>query len=197
MPRYTCGIVWDRVDEGFFAIHEVMTMQSCYYSELDSPVGMLLLRGTGEALTGMYMQKQRYRPPLPDNYIRDDKLFRAAREQMTAYFSGELQSFDLPLAPEGTPFQKIVWRGLLDIPFGATESYGSLAKRIGHDGAARAVGLANGHNPIGIIIPCHRVIGADGSLTGYGGGIERKQWLLEHERRFGTQKTPLQAQLNW
>jgi len=86
---------------------------------------------------------------------------------------------------------------LLEIPFGTTESYGALAKRIGNDGAARAVGLANGHNPIGIIIPCHRVIGANGSLTGYGGGIERKQWLLEHERRFSKQVTPLQAQLNW
>jgi methylated-DNA-[protein]-cysteine S-methyltransferase len=170
---------------------------TCYYSELDSPVGTLLLRGTGEALTGMYMQKQRYRPSLPEHSTRDDKLFASARGQLNSYFAGELQTFDIPLAPEGTDFQKTVWKALLDIPFGATESYGSLAKRIGNDGAARAVGLANGHNPIGIIIPCHRVIGANGSLTGYGGGIERKQWLLEHERRFSKQTTPLQTQLNW
>jgi methylated-DNA-[protein]-cysteine S-methyltransferase len=172
-------------------------MQTLYYSELDSPVGTLLLRGNGEALTGMYMQKQRYRPPLPDNYVRDDFAFRDAHEQLHAYFAGELQTFDLPLAPQGTEFQKAVWNGLLDIPFGITESYGALAKRIGHDGAARAVGLANGHNPIGIIIPCHRVIGANGSLTGYGGGIERKQWLLDHERRHSKQSVPRQAQLNW
>jgi methylated-DNA-[protein]-cysteine S-methyltransferase len=174
-----------------------MTMQTYYYSETDSPVGPLLLRGTGEALTGMYMQKQRYRPPLPENYIRDDKLFRSAREQLSAYFAGELQTFKLTLAPEGTPFQKIVWKALLEIPFGTMESYGLLAKRIGHDGAARAVGLANGHNPIGIIIPCHRVIGADGSLTGYGGGIERKQWLLQHERKYSKHSAPLQGELNW
>jgi methylated-DNA-[protein]-cysteine S-methyltransferase len=143
----------------------------------------------------MYMQKQRYRPPLPDFYVRDDAMFAEARRQLTAYFAGELSEFDLPLAPEGTDFQKIVWKALLDIPFGGTESYGSLAKRINHDGAARAVGLANGHNPIGIVIPCHRVIGANGSLTGYGGGIERKQWLLQHERRYAKNAPPLQEQL--
>jgi methylated-DNA-[protein]-cysteine S-methyltransferase len=168
-----------------------------FYSEHNSPVGPLLLRGNGQALTGMFMQKQRYRPDLPENCIRDDSLFVAIKEQLTAYFAGALQTFDMPLAPQGTEFQKTVWKGLLDIPFGVTESYGSLAKRIGHDGAARAVGLANGHNPIGIIIPCHRVIGANGSLTGYGGGIERKQWLLEHEQRYSKPSTPLQAQLNW
>jgi methylated-DNA-[protein]-cysteine S-methyltransferase len=172
-----------------------VTMETCYYSEIDSPVGTLLLRGDGESLTGMYMQRQRYRPPLPDHYVRDDARFRDARRQLTAYFAGELHSFELRLAPEGTSFQKIVWKALLDIPFGATESYGSLAKRIDHDGAARAVGLANGHNPIGIIIPCHRVIGADGSLTGYGGGIERKQWLLKHERRYAKNAPPLQEEL--
>jgi len=168
-----------------------------YFSTVESPVGTLLLRGDGEALTGMYMQKQRYRPELPDNCVRDDKLFSTMIEQLRAYFAGELKMFAMPLAPEGTAFQQTVWKALLDIPFGATESYGALAKRIGHDGAARAVGLANGHNPIGIIIPCHRVIGANGSLTGYGGGIERKQWLLEHERCHSKQTTPLQTQLNW
>jgi len=171
-------------------------MKTCYFSEIESPVGELLLRGNGDALTGMYMQKQRYRPPLPDFYVRDDSQFRNAREQIVAYFAGELTAFDLILAPEGTPFQKIVWKALLDIPFGKTESYGALAKRIDHDGAARAVGLANGHNPIGILIPCHRVIGANGSLTGYGGGIERKQWLLNHERQYSKHAEPFQAQLS-
>lgn len=170
-------------------------MDACYYSYVESPVGELLLRGDGISLTGMYMQKQRYRPPLPDHYVRDDGRFRDAREQLTAYFSGERLEFDLALKPEGTGFQRTVWKALLDIPYGTTESYGSLAKRIGHEGGARAVGLANGHNPIGIIIPCHRVIGANGSLTGYGGGIERKQWLLEHERKFSPRAEPLQARL--
>jgi methylated-DNA-[protein]-cysteine S-methyltransferase len=170
-------------------------MNTQYYSELDSPFGTLLLRGNGDALTGMYMNKQRYRPELPDSYVRNDALFVAACEQLTAYFAGELQVFDLQLAPTGTEFQKTVWRALLDIPYGTTESYGSLAKRIGHPQGARAVGLANGHNPIGIIVPCHRVIGADGSLTGYGGGIERKQWLLGHERKYAVGKVS-QAQLD-
>lgn len=170
-------------------------MNLCYYSELPSPLGTLLLRGDGESLTGMYMQKQRYRPPLPENYVRDDGKFRDVREQLVAYFEGKLQKFELRLAPQGTEFQKVVWNALLDIPFGATESYGSLAKRIGHHGAARAVGLANGHNPIGVIIPCHRVIGANGSLTGYGGGIERKQWLLEHERSFTSPSSTRPTQL--
>jgi methylated-DNA-[protein]-cysteine S-methyltransferase len=166
-----------------------------YYSELDSPVGTLLLRGDGESLLGMYMQKQRYRPSLPDHYVRDDAKFRDARKQLCAYFEGNLKAFNLSLAPQGTEFQKLVWQALLDIPFGATESYGELARRIGHDGAARAVGLANGHNPIGIIIPCHRVIGANGSLTGYGGGLPRKQWLLEHEQRHSGRGRPIQTQL--
>jgi methylated-DNA-[protein]-cysteine S-methyltransferase len=176
---------------------EGIAVQPCYYSEIDSPVGTLLLRGDGAALTGTYMQKQRYRPPLPDHYVRDDAKFRTTREQLTAYFAGKLQKFDLPLAPQGTPFQQMVWQALLDIPFGATESYGQLAKRINHDGAARAVGLANGHNPIGIIIPCHRVIGANGSLTGYGGGIERKQWLLNHEQEHAPHSMPRQTQLSF
>lgn len=167
-----------------------------YFSELPSPLGPLLLRGDGHALTHLHMQKQRYRPSLPENYVRDDSRFRDAREQLIAYFDGKLKQFDLPLAPKGTEFQKIVWTALLDIPFGATEGYGALAKRIGHDGAARAVGLANGHNPIGIIIPCHRVIGANGSLTGYGGGIERKQWLLAHEQRFAPASSAQPTQLS-
>jgi len=170
-------------------------MSPLYFSKLPSPVGPLLLLGDGNSLTGLRMQKQKYAEDLPKSSLRDDALFKDAREQLTAYFARKLNSFDLQLKPEGTSFQKLVWKALLDIPFGATESYGALAKRIGHDQGARAVGLANGHNPIGIIIPCHRVIGADGSLTGYGGGIERKQWLLEHEGSYRRTERPTQIQL--
>jgi len=152
-------------------------------TRVESPVGELLLLSDGEALTGLYMDAQKYRPALPDDVRIADAPFACVREQLSAYFGGELRTFDVPLAPAGTQFQKSVWKALLDIPFGATESYSALAARIGRANASRAVGLANGRNPIGIIVPCHRVIGADGSLTGYGGGIERKRWLLEHERR--------------
>ena len=168
-----------------------------YFTEVPSPVGVLTVLGNGDAITGLRMRKQRYYESMPDDARRDDALFANARTQLDAYFAGELRAFDLPLAAVGTPFQKIVWRALLDIPFGATESYGALAKRIGHDGAARAVGLANGHNPIGIIVPCHRVIGADGSLTGYGGGLERKEWLLKHEGSYSQKPQPTQTQLQW
>jgi methylated-DNA-[protein]-cysteine S-methyltransferase len=110
-----------------------------------------------------------------------DDVLRQVEYQLTAYFAGELRDFDLPLAPVGTPFQERVWQALRDIPYGATTSYSALANRIGAPGAARAVGLANGRNPIAIIIPCHRVIGAGGTLVGYGGGLNRKRWLLDLE----------------
>ncbi|MBM7335022.1 MAG: methylated-DNA--[protein]-cysteine S-methyltransferase [Alcanivorax sp.] len=158
-------------------------MTALLYSETDSPLGPLLLLGDGEALSGLYMNAQKHRPALERDRRRDDAPFRAAREQLAAYFAGELRVFDLPLAPSGSAFQQSVWRALLDIPYGDTASYGELAQRLGKPGAARAVGLANGRNPLGIIVPCHRVIGASGTLTGYGGGLERKQWLLDHERR--------------
>lgn len=132
------------------------------------------------------METRRHAAALPGDVRRDDGPFRAAREQLEAYFAGELEEFTLELAPAGTPFQQRVWRALLEIPFGTTESYGALARRIGLPQAARAVGLANGRNPISIVIPCHRVIGADGSLTGYGGGLERKRWLLAHEQHHAT-----------
>lgn len=153
----------------------------CYYDELDSPVGPLLLVGDGTALTGLYMHEQRHPPSLPEGAEPKPSAFREVRAQLKAYFAGKLRVFDLPLRGAGTAFQQRVWRELCRIPFGKTESYGGLAQRIGNPNAMRAVGLANGRNPIGIIVPCHRVIGADGSLTGYGGGIERKKWLLQHE----------------
>jgi len=163
-----------------------MKTTSPYFSELDSPVGSLLLLGDPQRLTGLYMHEQRHRPPLPEGCRQNDNAFRQVREQLKQYFAGKLQQFELELelAGEGSPFQRSVWQALCKIPFGATESYGGLARRIGNANASRAVGLANGKNPIGIIVPCHRVVGADGSLTGYGGGLERKQWLLDHERRF-------------
>lgn len=158
-------------------------MKAQFYSELDSPVGLLTLFGNEDALTGLYMTDQRYRPELPPGCEQVDQRFRDAREQLKAYFAGKLREFELSLAGEGSAFQRTVWRALCKIPFGETESYGGLARRIGNPNASRAVGLANGKNPIGIVVPCHRVIGANGSLTGYGGGMERKKWLLEHERR--------------
>jgi methylated-DNA-[protein]-cysteine S-methyltransferase len=130
------------------------------------------------------MHEQRHRPPLPEGCRKSDRPFRDAREQLRAYFAGKLQQFELVLRASGSTFQSRVWRELCKIPFGRTESYGGLASRIGNPNASRAVGLANGRNPIGIIVPCHRVVGARGSLTGYGGGIARKQWLLEHEQRY-------------
>jgi methylated-DNA-[protein]-cysteine S-methyltransferase len=129
------------------------------------------------------MLDHRHQSSVVEGCVRNDRAFGAVRQQLTAYFAGRLRKFEVALAVEGSAFQKQVWRALLDIPFGETESYGQLARRIGNEKASRAVGLANGRNPISIIVPCHRVIGADGSLTGYGGGMERKKWLLEHEKR--------------
>jgi methylated-DNA-[protein]-cysteine S-methyltransferase len=152
-----------------------------YYCISESPVGDLLLRTNGTALTGVFLDVDRA-PRVGSDWRRDAAGLRPFRAQLQAYFGGELQSFDLPLAMNGTPFQQTVWSALRNIPYGATISYGELARRIGKPKASRAVGLANGSNPLSIVVPCHRVIGADGSLTGYGGGLERKRWLLRHER---------------
>lgn len=156
-------------------------MRRTYFCHIDSPLGELLLTGDGDSITRLTMQNQKQADQPQTHWQRDGSVFKTAREQLAAYFSGEIQQFDLPLAPAGTVFQRSVWQALLDIPFGQTQSYGALAQRIGNPKASRAVGLANGRNPISIIVPCHRVIGANGSLTGYGGGIERKRWLLLHE----------------
>ncbi len=141
-----------------------------------SPVGDILLRaGEDGRLTELYLRHDETEAPAGDGP------FDAVREQLDAYFAGELEEFHLPLAAHGTPFQLRVWNELTRIPFGETISYSELARRLGDPKLVRAVGLANGRNPISIVIPCHRVIGADGSLVGYGGGLERKRWLLEHE----------------
>lgn len=151
-----------------------------YYGTMPSPVGELMLITDGSALTGLYMQNDKH-AARREKAIRDDVKLRDAIEQLQAYFEGRLRDFDLPFAATGTPFQQRVWTALCDIPYGETISYGELARRIGQPTASRAVGLANGQNPISIIVPCHRVIGANGTLTGYGGGLERKRWLLAHE----------------
>ncbi|MCF3176070.1 methylated-DNA--[protein]-cysteine S-methyltransferase [Streptomyces sioyaensis] len=150
-----------------------------------TPVGPLTLVAAGTALTGLYMTDQRHRPPqesFGDPADPGAPPFAAAIAQLRAYFRGELTTFDLPLTLRGTPFQRRVWAALCTIPYGETRSYGQLAEALGLPTAARAVGLANGRNPVGIIVPCHRVVGADGSLTGYGGGLDRKRRLLAFER---------------
>jgi methylated-DNA-[protein]-cysteine S-methyltransferase len=156
-------------------------MSEMQFRTIDSPVGPLTLAGKDHRLMHLWMVDQTYEPS-PDGWVRDDTAFLDAVEQLDAYFAGERREFDLELDPVGTDFQRRVWDALLTIPYGETRSYGDIAEQIGSPGASRAVGLANGRNPIGIIVPCHRVIGANGSLTGYGGGLERKQLLLDLER---------------
>jgi methylated-DNA-[protein]-cysteine S-methyltransferase len=151
------------------------------YARLASPIGELLIVSESGAITGLFMERPEGPTQPAAGWRRDDVGLAEAREQLSAYFAGELTSFDLPLAPRGTPFQLRVWRALREIPFGETISYAELARRIGSPRAVRAVGGANGRNPIAIVVPCHRVIGADGSLTGFGGGMERKRILLELE----------------
>jgi methylated-DNA-[protein]-cysteine S-methyltransferase len=162
-------------------------MKPILYSEMESPIGLVRIRGTERGLTGIYMENHRHGPDDVDQegWKREDARFAKAREQLGAYFAGKRSEFDLAIdrdAMGGTPFQRQVWLELEKIPYGLTISYGELARRIGNPAAVRAVGLANGRNPISIVVPCHRVIGANGTLTGYGGGLERKRWLLELER---------------
>jgi methylated-DNA-[protein]-cysteine S-methyltransferase len=152
------------------------------FRTIDSPVGLLTLAGLDPTLMHLRMVDQTYEPSR-DGWECDDSAFGPAVEQLQAYFAGERTEFDLDLDLRGTAFQRRVWAALLTIPYGVTRSYGEIAEQIDSPGAFRAVGLANGHNPIGIIVPCHRVIGANGSLTGYGGGLDRKRALLELEKR--------------
>ncbi len=154
-----------------------------YYEYVDTPFDRLLLVGSRRGLTGLYVATHEACPPVADGWAHDedgDEL-RGARQQLDEYFDDQRTAFDLPLEPRGTGFQMAVWREIAAIPYGETVSYGELAERVGRPGAARAVGAATGRNPISIIIPCHRVVGSDGSLTGYGWGFDRKIWLLEHE----------------
>jgi methylated-DNA-[protein]-cysteine S-methyltransferase len=156
-------------------------MEAMQVRTMDSPVGLLTLAGKNGRLRHLRMVDQTYEPSR-DGWETDGAAFADAVEQLEAYFAGQRTDFDLRLDLVGTEFQRRVWAALLTIPYGETRSYGEIARQIGSPGAFRAVGLANGHNPIGIIVPCHRVIGSNGSLTGYGGGLTRKRALLDMEK---------------
>ena len=159
------------------------------FTRFSSPVGELVLAATDSGITGVYFPTSRLgaAPLERKDWVEDDgrgpasALLAQARRQLEEYFAGARTTFDLPLSAVGTPFQRRVWDALRAIPYGTTLSYSELARRLGDVRATRAVGAANGRNPIPIIVPCHRVVGADGSLTGFGGGLDRKRWLLEHE----------------
>jgi methylated-DNA-[protein]-cysteine S-methyltransferase len=151
------------------------------YTTIDSPIGELLLLGDGHALRGLYMQEGRKPKAIAAGWQSSAASFEDLQAQIAEYFAGERTTFQTTLVMDGNPFERQVWRALQDIPYGETVSYGEIARRLGQPQAARAVGLANGRNPISVIVPCHRVIGADGGLTGYGGGLERKRLLLELE----------------
>lgn len=161
-----------------------------HYRIIDSPIGPLTLAGQGYALTNVLMADHAHRPSQTD-WVLDQEAFPAAVDQLGAYFAGELSHFELQLDLRGTGFQQRVWQALRTIPYGETRSYRDIAEQIGAPTAARAVGLANGRNPISIIVPCHRVIGASGRLVGYGGGLARKQALLELEQRRATPRLAL------
>lgn len=172
---------------------------STVHAWLPSPIGRLLLTGDGTALTRVWFpsadvasdgtdDERHGWDEVPEGSREDPVALAAPLAQLQEYFAGERRDFDLELAPEGTDFQQAVWAALREIPYAETTSYGAIATALGDPGASRAVGAANGSNPIPIIVPCHRVIGADGSLTGFGGGLARKRWLLEHEGAAGFQQ---------
>jgi methylated-DNA-[protein]-cysteine S-methyltransferase len=154
------------------------------YTTMPSPIDELLLTADDGGLTGVFCLPHTGRAEPQEHWRRDDPGLRGVTEQLAAYFAGELTAFDVALAPRGSPFQLEVWAALREIPYGATTTYGALARRLGRPvGAARAVGACNGRNPISILVPCHRVIGASGNVIGYAGGVDRKRWLLAHEQR--------------
>ncbi len=159
------------------------------YSLVPSPVGELLIAATDDGVTHLLFERASGGHDIDGGWRADDATrspasawITSVRSQLTEYFGGARRTFDVPLAASGTAFQRAVWSTLRDIDYGTTISYGELARRIANPRAVRAVGLANGRNPISILVPCHRVIGANGTLTGYGGGLDRKRWLLSHER---------------
>ncbi|MCD9045849.1 methylated-DNA--[protein]-cysteine S-methyltransferase [Luteimonas sp. MHLX1A] len=155
---------------------------SVHYTHVDSPVGPLLVAASDAGLHAIAFPENRHPVRIGDDWTRGGHpLIDEARRQLAAYFAGERRDFDLPLAPRGTEFQRAVWQALAAIPYGSTESYAQLAMRLGRRGAARAVGAANGRNPLPIVLPCHRVIGASGGLTGFGGGLPTKRYLLALE----------------
>ena len=162
-------------------------MSTTFTTTVDSPVGPITVCGhdtpQGFAITRLGFGDDKHGPRDRSGWVHDDARFVEVTEQLRQFFAGDRQDFDLVLDPAGTPFQQQVWRALRGIPYGETRSYADIARALGSPTATRAVGAANGRNPIGIVVPCHRVIGADGSLTGYAGGVHNKRWLLDHERR--------------
>jgi methylated-DNA-[protein]-cysteine S-methyltransferase len=158
-------------------------MADCYYHWIGSPIGEILLTANDRAITRLVLKDQKHFPEQTDEWQPQPNLdiIQQAIIQLNEYFQHQRQTFNLPLQPAGTAFQQQVWQQLGQIPFGQTWSYGKLAQAIGQPNASRAVGAANGRNPISIIVPCHRVIASNGKLTGYAGGVDRKQWLLQHE----------------
>jgi methylated-DNA-[protein]-cysteine S-methyltransferase len=159
------------------------------FSYASTPIGDLLVaKNGGGVLAEIRFAHDGHPAPAPKTWSRDDRALADVVKQLRAYFAGELREFELPLAAHGTAFQERVWGRLRAIPYGATTTYGAIARDIGHPEAVRAVGAANGANPIPIVVPCHRVVGSDGSLTGFGGGIEVKRWLLAHEARTAGQR---------
>lgn len=171
-------------------------MQQRVHTVIDSPIGLLTLVAADGALAGLYMEQHRHRPPSSTFGERDAAPFARVVAQLAEYFDGGRTTFDVPLELGGTAFQRTVWAALRSIPYGETVSYGELAERIGRATASRAVGLANGRNPVSIIVPCHRVVGSTGDLTGYGGGVERKRYLLDFEHRHaaGGANSPVMAE---
>jgi len=161
-------------------------MTTCFDS-IESPLGRLVVLGDGEAVTGLYLPNHKGWPGPDAAWRQSDAAFAAVREQLAEYFAGARRQFAVPIKVAGTPFQQRVWQELTRIPFGTTITYAQLAHRVGQPTASRAVGAANGRNPISIIVPCHRVIGADGKLTGYAGGVGTKEWLLAWEREKATE----------
>ena len=153
------------------------------HTVVDSPLGPITVVDDDGALAGLYLHAQRHLPAATALGPRDDAVQPALREQLEAYFAGAAREFDVRLAERGTPFQQAVWSALREVPYGSTCTYADLAAAVGRPTAVRAVGAANGRNPVCIVVPCHRVVGRDGSLTGYAGGVERKQQLLDLERR--------------
>ena len=151
------------------------------YDVIETPIGRLIVASDAQAITGVWMANANPDDQRWTERRGTDALLDEARAELVAYFEGRLRTFTVPLAPNGTDFQRGVWSALTKIPFGTTISYAELARRVKNEAAVRAVGAANGRNPIPIIVPCHRVIGSDGSLTGFGGGLDRKRWLLQHE----------------
>jgi methylated-DNA-[protein]-cysteine S-methyltransferase len=158
--------------------------QRIRYCLTPSPLGNVLLVANGDALCGVYFDDQKYLPPIDPAWQEDDGLavLRVAHSQLAQYFAGSRKRFELPLAPNGTSFQRAVWNTIAQVPWGETLTYAELALRAGRPGSARAAGAATGRNPLSIVVPCHRIVGSDGSLTGYAGGLDRKQKLLALER---------------